>query len=57
MVIRRIRLLENQSTFIPIGQIHALENPGIIPLELIEVQSDLTWERMILSGLKMFTAV
>ena len=30
---------ENQSTFIPIGQIHALENPGIIPLELIEVQS------------------
>lgn len=30
---------ENQSTFIPIGQIHALENPGMIPLELIEVQS------------------
>ena len=30
---------ENQSTYIPIGQIHALENPGIIPLELIEVQS------------------
>lgn len=30
---------ENQSTFIPIGEIHALENPGCIPLELIEVQS------------------
>ena len=30
---------ENQSTYIPIGQIHTLENPGIIPLELIEVQS------------------
>lgn len=30
---------ENQSTYIPIGQIHALENPGQIPLELIEVQS------------------
>ena len=30
---------ENQSTFIPIGQVHALENPGMIPLELIEVQS------------------
>lgn len=30
---------ENQSTFIPIGQIHSLENPGVIPLELIEVQS------------------
>ncbi len=30
---------ENQSTYIPIGAIHALENPGVIPLELIEVQS------------------
>lgn len=30
---------ENQSTFIPIGQVHTLENPGVIPLELIEVQS------------------
>lgn len=30
---------ENQSTYIPIGQVHTLENPGKIPLELIEVQS------------------
>lgn len=30
---------ENESTFIPIGKVHALENPGVIPLELIEVQS------------------
>lgn len=30
---------ENQSTFIPVGQVHALENPGKIPLDLIEVQS------------------
>lgn len=30
---------ENQSTYIPIGHVHALENPGMIPLELIEVQS------------------
>jgi len=30
---------ENQSTYIPVGQVHALENPGTIPLELIEVQS------------------
>jgi len=30
---------ENESTYIPIGQVHALENPGVIPLELIEVQS------------------
>lgn len=30
---------ENQSTYIPIGQVHSLENPGVIPLELIEVQS------------------
>lgn len=30
---------ENESTFIPLGAIHALENPGKVPLELIEVQS------------------
>ncbi|HAZ61428.1 MAG TPA: mannose-1-phosphate guanylyltransferase/mannose-6-phosphate isomerase [Gammaproteobacteria bacterium] len=32
-------LTENQSTFIPLGVRHRLENPGTIPLELIEVQS------------------
>lgn len=30
---------ENQSTYIPLGTVHALENPGKIPLEMIEVQS------------------
>lgn len=30
---------ENESTFIPIGTVHRLENPGSIPLEMIEVQS------------------
>ena len=32
-------LSENQSTYIPIGVVHALENPGKLPLEMIEVQS------------------
>ncbi|ROR29659.1 mannose-1-phosphate guanylyltransferase/mannose-6-phosphate isomerase [Inmirania thermothiophila] len=32
-------LTENQSTYIPVGVRHRLENPGKIPLELIEVQS------------------
>jgi mannose-1-phosphate guanylyltransferase len=32
-------LSENQSTYIPIGVIHALENPGKVPLEIIEIQS------------------
>ena len=32
-------LSENESTYIPIGEVHRLENPGKIPLELIEVQS------------------
>ncbi len=32
-------LSENQSTYIPLGEVHRLENPGTIPLELIEVQS------------------
>jgi mannose-1-phosphate guanylyltransferase / mannose-6-phosphate isomerase len=30
---------ENQSTYIPIGTRHRLENPGQVPLEIIEVQS------------------
>lgn len=30
---------ENESTYIPIGTKHRLENPGTIPLEMIEVQS------------------
>lgn len=32
-------LKENESTFIPVGAVHALENPTDEPLELIEVQS------------------
>jgi mannose-1-phosphate guanylyltransferase/mannose-6-phosphate isomerase len=32
-------LYENQSTYIPQGETHRLENPGHIPLEMIEVQS------------------
>ncbi|MND36926.1 Mannose-1-phosphate guanylyltransferase 1 [compost metagenome] len=32
-------ITENESTFIPAGAIHGLENPGKIPLELIEVRS------------------
>ncbi|CAJ1800371.1 Mannose-1-phosphate guanylyltransferase 1 [Aeromonas hydrophila] len=34
-----ILLTENQSTYIPVGVVHALENPGKVDLELIEVQS------------------
>lgn len=32
-------LSEDESTYIPVGTVHRLENPGMIPLELIEVQS------------------
>ncbi|HVC02247.1 MAG TPA: mannose-1-phosphate guanylyltransferase/mannose-6-phosphate isomerase [Steroidobacteraceae bacterium] len=32
-------LSENQSTYIPIGATHRIENPGKVPLHLIEVQS------------------
>ena len=34
-----ILLAENESTYIPLGVKHRLENPGQIPLEIIEVQS------------------
>ena len=32
-------LTENQSTYIPLGEVHRLANPGTLPLEIIEVQS------------------
>ncbi|KPK10275.1 MAG: mannose-1-phosphate guanyltransferase [Acidithiobacillales bacterium SG8_45] len=34
-----LELVENESTYIPIGMKHRLENPGSMPLEIIEVQS------------------
>ncbi|MEE7533053.1 mannose-1-phosphate guanylyltransferase/mannose-6-phosphate isomerase [Klebsiella huaxiensis] len=36
---KQFLLTENQSTFIPIGAEHCLENPGCIPLEVLEIQS------------------
>ncbi|MRR51662.1 MAG: mannose-1-phosphate guanylyltransferase/mannose-6-phosphate isomerase [Rhodocyclaceae bacterium] len=36
---KEILVSENESTFIPLGTSHRLENPGMIPLHLIEVQS------------------
>jgi mannose-1-phosphate guanylyltransferase / mannose-6-phosphate isomerase len=36
---RTFLLTENESTFIPLGKTHRLENPGKVDLEMIEVQS------------------
>ncbi|WP_299004379.1 mannose-1-phosphate guanylyltransferase/mannose-6-phosphate isomerase [uncultured Shewanella sp.] len=36
---KQLLLSANESTYIPIGTIHSLENPGKIALEIIEVQS------------------
>ncbi len=36
---KSILLTENQSTYIPLGVTHSLENPGKIPLNIIEVQT------------------
>jgi len=36
---KKLMLTENQSTYIPLGEVHRLVNPGTIPLEIIEVQS------------------
>jgi len=36
---QEIMLREDESVYIPLGEVHRLENPGKIPLELIEVQS------------------
>ena len=36
---QKFLLTENQSTYIPVGEVHRLSNPGGVPLEIIEVQS------------------
>jgi mannose-1-phosphate guanylyltransferase/mannose-6-phosphate isomerase len=36
---KKLLLTENQSTYIPLGEVHRLANPGAISLEIIEVQS------------------
>ena len=36
---KKFLLNENQSTYIPLGEVHRLANPGSTPLEIIEVQS------------------
>jgi mannose-1-phosphate guanylyltransferase/mannose-6-phosphate isomerase len=36
---KTILLTENQSAYIPLGETHSLENPGKIPLNIIEVQT------------------
>jgi mannose-1-phosphate guanylyltransferase/mannose-6-phosphate isomerase len=36
---KKLLLTENQSTYIPLGEVHRLANPGKVPLEIIEVQS------------------
>jgi mannose-1-phosphate guanylyltransferase/mannose-6-phosphate isomerase len=36
---RSFLLSEDESTYIPLGTMHRLENPGVIPLRLIEVQT------------------
>jgi len=36
---RVFTLSENESTYIPVGATHRIENPGTVPLHIIEVQS------------------
>lgn len=36
---RELVIHQNQSTYVPQGNVHRLENPGVIPLVLIEVQN------------------
>jgi len=36
---KTFQLIENQSTYIPLGEVHRLENIGRIPLEIIEIQT------------------
>ena len=36
---KKMLITENESTYIPLGTVHRLHNPGKVPLEIIEVQS------------------
>lgn len=36
---QEVMVTENESIYIPVGAMHSLENPGVIPLEMVEVQS------------------
>ena len=36
---KEILLMENQSTYVPMNTLHRVENPGVIPLVMIEVQN------------------
>ncbi|EQO00841.1 mannose-1-phosphate guanylyltransferase/mannose-6-phosphate isomerase [Escherichia coli] len=47
---RTFFVTENESTFIPIGTVHTLENPGKIPLEVIEIQSGVYLGKVRISG-------
>ena len=42
-----LTLTENQSTYIPLGEVHRLSNPGKTPLEIIEASLALTWVKTI----------
>lgn len=48
-------LCSNQSTYVPQTKVHRLENPGVIPLIVIEVQNGDYLGRMTLSAFKMIT--
>jgi mannose-1-phosphate guanylyltransferase/mannose-6-phosphate isomerase len=50
-------LHENESVYVPLGLKHRLKNPGRIDLELIEVQTEVIWERTISSGLRTIIIV
>ena len=45
----------NESTYIPAGHKHRLENPGKLDLVMIEVRAAATWERTVSCGLKIVT--
>ncbi|WP_292566684.1 mannose-1-phosphate guanylyltransferase/mannose-6-phosphate isomerase [Methylomonas sp.] len=36
---QEVLVTENESIYIPVGVVHSLENPGVIPLEMVEIQS------------------
>jgi hypothetical protein len=47
---REVGIHENESAYVPKLALHKPENPGKVPLEIIEVQAGSTWERTMSRG-------
>ena len=51
----KLLITENESTYIPLGIVHCLENPGVIPWKSLRFNREVIWVKMILYVLTINT--